>query len=161
MRPAVFSAVLEQLAHAAARLWLDQLDDRPGELLGQVVDDRGGVVGRNLLNEAGDVLGGAVAEQLGGSRRLHLGQRLHRQARMALDEDRKSGAALLIRELGEQLRKVGGVLLLEQIQQVGGRANPEEPLDRVEDDVESALSRHDGRIGRFLNYSFYMGIHAI
>ena len=45
-------------------------------------------------------------------------------------------------ELAEDLREVGGVLLLQQIQQVGGRTDAQQSLDRVEDEIDSSLRRH-------------------
>ena len=47
-----------------------------------------------------------------------------------------------VEERAEDLRQVGRMLLLQQVQQIGRRANAEQPLDRVEDDVNSALRSH-------------------
>ena len=47
--------------------------------------------------------------------------------------------ALGFEERAEHLREVGGMLLLKQVQQVGGGADAEQPLDRVEYDINSAL----------------------
>ena len=35
------------------------------------------------------------------------------------------------------------MLLLQQVQQVGGRTNAQQSLDRVEDEIDSSLRRHD------------------
>ena len=50
--------------------------------------------------------------------------------------------AILLAELGEDLREVGGVLLVQEIDEVRRRANAEQALDGIEDDVNLAL-RHD------------------
>jgi hypothetical protein len=49
--------------------------------------------------------------------------------------------AVLVGQLGEHLREVGGVLLLEQIDEVRRRAYTKETLDGIDDDIEPAL-RH-------------------
>ena len=73
-----------------------------------------------------------------------LAQRFHRQLAVALDQQREGGLPILVAELGEDLREVGGMLLLEQIDEVRRRADAQEALDRVEDDIELAL-RHRNR----------------
>ena len=45
----------------------------------------------------------------------------------------------LSRKLGEELREVGGMLLLEQVDEVRRRPHAQEALDGVEHDVELAL----------------------
>src|SRR5688572_21208941 len=54
----------------------------------------------------------------------------------------KDRLAVLVRQLAEDLREVGGVLLLKEVQEVGGRTNTQQPLDRVEDEINSALRHH-------------------
>ena len=72
----------------------------------------------------------------------HLADRFHRQARVALDEDVEDGLPLVVEQRSEDLREVGGMLLLQQIQQVGGRTNAQQSFDRVEDDINSARRSH-------------------
>ena len=42
----------------------------------------------------------------------------------------------------EDLREVGRMLLLQQVEQIGRGAHPQQPPDRIEDEIDSALSRH-------------------
>ena len=69
-------------------------------------------------------------------------ERFHRELAVALDEEREGGVTILVAELGEDLREVGRVLLLQQIDEVRRRADAQQALDRVEDDVNLAL-RHE------------------
>ena len=54
----------------------------------------------------------------------------------------KVGLALLVGKFAEDLGEIGGMLLLQQVQQVGGRTNAQQSLDRVEDEIDSPLRRH-------------------
>jgi len=56
----------------------------------------------------------------------------------------EAGVAVAVGEFLEDLREVRGMLLLQQIQQVGGRPDAQETPDGVEDEVDSALRRHGG-----------------
>ena len=136
--------VLEQVADVGAgRLLLHQLQHRGRELFRQVVDDRRHVVGRQLLRELDDLLGGAAGEQRRARLRPELAQGLHRQPAVAFDEQGERRAAILVGQLGEELRQVGGVLLLEQIDEVRRRPHALEALDGVEHDVELALGHRN------------------
>ena len=64
---------------------------------------------------------------------------LHRQAAVALDEQRERGVAVLVGKLGEELREIGGMLLLQQVDEIRGRPHALEALHRVEHDIELAL----------------------
>jgi hypothetical protein len=47
--------------------------------------------------------------------------------------------AVFFGQLGKQLREVSRVLLLEQVDQIGGGPHPLEAFHRVENDIELAL----------------------
>ena len=66
----------------------------------------------------------------------------HRQARIALDEHVERSLAIALDEVREDLGEIGRVLLLEQVHQVRGGPHAEQPLHRIEDDVEFALDTH-------------------
>src|SRR5213592_3472717 len=61
---------------------------------------------------------------------------------MAIGEQAETGFAVSIGQFTENLREVGGMLLLQQVQQIGGRADAQEASDGVEDEVDSARRRH-------------------
>ena len=90
-------------------------------------------------SELDDLFGGAVGEELGARLGTELAQAFHREPAVALGEQGERGLPVLVGELGEQLREVGRVLLLEQVHQVGGRPHALEALHRVEHDIELAL----------------------
>ena len=71
-----------------------------------------------------------------------LAERLHREPAVALDEQGERRLAVLVGQLAEDLREVGGVLLLEQVEQVRRRTDAQQALDRVEDEIDSSLRRH-------------------
>ena len=79
------------------------------------------------------------ASRRGAGLGTELAERLHREAAVALGEQREGGVAVLVGELRKQLREVGRVLLLKQVDQVGGRPHALEALHRVEHDIELAL----------------------
>ena len=54
-----------------------------------------------------------------------------------------AACAILVGQLAEDLREVGRMLLLQQVQQVGGGADAQQALDRVEHDVEFALGHRN------------------
>ena len=68
-----------------------------------------------------------------------------RQPAVALDQERERGLPVLVAELGEDLREIGRMLLLEQIDEVRRRAYAEEAFDGVQHDIELAL-RHGSRV---------------
>ena len=70
-----------------------------------------------------------------------LAQRLHREPAVALDQQRERRLPILVGELGEHLREVRRMLLLQQIDEVRRRAYAQEAFDGVEHDIELAL-RH-------------------
>ena len=96
-------------------------------------------------SELDDLFGGAVGEQRGARFGTELAQRLHRQPAVALDEQRERGLPILLGELGEELREVGRVLLLEQVDQVRRRPHAHEALHGVEHDIELALGHRSIR----------------
>jgi hypothetical protein len=51
--------------------------------------------------------------------------------------------AIFFRQLREQLREVGRVLLLQQVHQVGGRPHAHEALHGVEHDIKLALGHKE------------------
>ena len=59
-----------------------------------------------------------------------------------VDEQVERAVAVLVRELVQDLGEVGGTLFLEEIQEIGGRTNPLQSLDRVEHHVDSAMEGH-------------------
>src|SRR5206468_11021550 len=76
-----------------------------------------------------------------------LGDGLHSQAAVALGEEAERRFAFLVGQLAEDLREVGGMLLLQQVQQVSGRTNAQQSLDRVEHEIDSSLRRHVDLVG--------------
>ena len=68
-------------------------------------------------------------QQRGAGLGAELGDGLHRQAAVALGEQRERGLAILVVQLAEDLGEVGRMLLLQQVQQVGGRTNAQQSLD--------------------------------
>ncbi len=81
------------------------------------------------MEELGDVVGGAPGQELGARFRPHLADGFHRQLGLAFDEQREDGRPLGIEERAENLGEIRGVLLLQQIQQVGRRADAQQPFD--------------------------------
>ena len=63
------------------------------------------------------------------------------QPAVAFNQEREHGLPILVAELGEDLREVGRMLLLEQIDEVRRRAYAKEAFDGVQHDIELAL-RH-------------------
>ena len=135
--------VLEQLGDAAAGFRPDQLEHRARQLFGQVIDQGRRVVGRNLLEQARDLLGRSQREQFGAFLRTDLAQRLHRELAVLLDEDVERGVPFAVRQLGENLREVGGMLLLKKVQQVRRRPHAQQTTNGFEDEIDSALCCHD------------------
>ncbi len=101
------------------------------------------VVRGQFLGELDDLLGGAAGEQLRAGFGPELAQRLHRQPAVAFDEQGERRAAILVGKLGEELRQIGRVLLLEQVDEVRRRPHALEALDGVEHDVELALGHRN------------------
>ena len=134
--------VFEQVADFVARAFLDQLEDGGRQRFGQVVDDRRGVVRRQVVQQAGDLFGRPIGEERRAPFGPELAERLHRELAVALDEERERGVAILLAELGEDLREVGGMLLVQQVDEIRRRADANQALDRIEDDVNLAL-RHE------------------
>ena len=147
--------VLEEVLDHARLLRTHQVENGGRELLRQVVDQGSRIVGGDFLGELGDLLGGPggkqrgarlraeLRDQHGSGFRTQLAQRLHGEPVVALNEHGKRRYAIAVRELTKNLREVGGMLLLEEIQQVGDGTNAEQPLDRVEDEIDSTLRRHE------------------
>ena len=90
MRPAVFSGYSSSSPTSApAGFFCISSRTCGGELLGQVIDDGRRIVGRQLLRQLDDLLGRSPGEQRGGSLRPQLAEGFHRQAAVALDQERK------------------------------------------------------------------------
>ena len=141
MRPAVCSSYSSRSPTSSPGRFSISSRTAADERLRQVVDDRGGVVRRQVVEEAGDLLGRAIGEQRGAPFGPELAERFHRQLAVALDEEREGGAAILLAELGEDLGEVGGMLLVQEIDEVRRRAEAHQAPDGIEDDVNLAL-RH-------------------
>ena len=94
------------------------------------------------MEQAGDLFSGAIGEERRAPLGPELAEGLHRKLAVALEEQRERGDAVLLAELGEDLREIGGVLLVEQVDEVRGCAKADEPLDGIENDVNLAL-RHE------------------
>ena len=138
--------VVEQALDLARLAAPHQLEHLVGQLLGQVIDQRRGVVGGDLLHQLGDLLGRAAGQQRRAALGAQLAGALHRQLGLAIDQHREGGLALALEQLAEDLAEVGRMLLLEQVQQVGGGADPQQALDGVEHDVNSSLRCHDSDV---------------
>ena len=78
--------VLEQVLDDARLLRAHQVEDGRRQLFRQVVDQGGGVVGRDLLRELGDLFGRPGGQQRRAGFRAELGDRLHREAAVALGQ---------------------------------------------------------------------------
>ena len=87
------------------------------------------VVGFNLLGELGNLLCRPGREKRRARLRTQLGNRLHRKAAISFDEQAERRLAVAVGELAEDLREVGRMLLLQQIQQVSGRTDAQQSLD--------------------------------
>jgi hypothetical protein len=61
---------------------------------------------------------------------------------MSLHQRGEDRQAVMVVQLLEDLRQIRRMLLLQQVQQVVGRTNPEQALDRVEHDFVPAEGRH-------------------
>ena len=136
-------AVFEQAFDLARFAAAHQLQDLGRQLLRQVIDQRRRVIRWNFLQQLGNFFSGSPGQQLGALFGAHFADGFHGQPAAALHEERKHGLALGVEERAEHLREVRGMLLLKQVQQVGGGADAEKPLDGVEYDVNSALRSHD------------------
>ena len=138
-RPVV---VLEKLLDLLRFPLAHEVEDARGQLLGQPVDERRRVVRLQLRKEARQLLGRAVAEQPRPDLAVELDDRLHRKAAVVLDQGGEGGPALQGRQLAEDLGQVRRMLLPQDVQQVGGRADALQPLDGIQYDVDSAAVRH-------------------
>ena len=85
-----------------------------------------------------------VGQERGARLGPELGNRLHGEPAVTVRQQVEAGVAVAVGEFLENLRQVGRVLLLQQVQQIGGRPDAQETPDGVEDEVDSALRRHDG-----------------
>ena len=81
------------------------------------------------MEQLGDVVSGSPGEELGARFRPHLTDGLHRQLGLAFDEQREDRRPLGVEQGAEDLSEVRGMLLLQQIQQIGRRANAQQPFD--------------------------------
>ena len=138
--------VLEQLADVAAgRTLLHQLEHGGRQLLGQVVDERRRVVGRHLLHELARSprrsARRAARAPASGPSSLSASIASGCSARRAARTRRGDPFG----QLGEDLREVGGMLLLQQIDEVRRRAHAQQALHRVEHDVELALGHQQSQ----------------
>ena len=129
MRPAVCSAYSSRFSTTPDSFGPHQVEDGGRQLLRQVVDQRGGIVGGDLLRELGDLFGRAGGQQRRTGLGPELGDGLHRQTAVALGEQAERRLAILFGKVAEDLGEVGGMLLLQQVQQVGGRTDAQQSLD--------------------------------
>ena len=134
--------VFEQVLDLARFLAAHQFEHGRRQLFGQVVDDGRRVVGGQLLDELGDLFGRAAREQLRARLGAELAEGLHGEPAVAFDEHGERGQAIAFGKLAENLREVGGMLFLQEIRQVGRRANPEQALHRVQDEIDLPLRWH-------------------
>ena len=142
--------VFEQLADIpTSGTLLHLLEHGAGELLGQIVDECRGVVRGEILDELDDLVSRAIGQQAGARFGTELARAFHRESAVALDEQRERRLAILVAELGEELREVGGMLLLQQVDQVGGRPHALEALHRIEHDIELALGHWQSNRARW------------
>jgi hypothetical protein len=93
-----------------------------------VIDQNGRVIRGDLLDESGNLFCRPQRQQLGAALRAQFAEGLDGELRIALDQDVERCVALALREFGEDLRQVRGVLLLQQIQQIRRRAHAQQAL---------------------------------
>ena len=115
--------------HRAGRAVLHQLQNGGRQLLREVVDQGSRVVGRNLLRELGDLFGGTSGEQRGTVLRTQFRHRLHGQTTVPIGQHRECGFTFLVLQLAKDLREVGRMLFLKEIQEIGGRTNTQQSSD--------------------------------
>ncbi len=121
--------VLEEVFDDLGLFRPHQVEHGGRQVFRQVIDQRRGVVGLDLLRQARDLFGRTGGEKRCAGFSADLRQRLHRQAAVALDEQRERRFAVLVGQFGEHLCEIGRVLLLQQIDQVGRGANAQQSLD--------------------------------
>ena len=143
MRPAVCSSYSSRSPTSSPGPFPDQLEHGGRDGLGQVVDDRRRIVGRQIVQEPRDVLGRSIGQQRRAPLRAQLAQRFHRELAVAIDQEGEGGVPVLFAEIAEDLREIGGVLLVEQVDEIRRRAEANQALHRIEDDVNLALRHRD------------------
>jgi hypothetical protein len=67
-----------------------------------------------IVEEAGDVFRGAIGQRRGAPLGPELAEGLHRRACCCARRASRRRRAILLAELGEDLREVGGMLLLQE-----------------------------------------------
>jgi hypothetical protein len=92
------------------------------------------------VEHPGDFFRGTIGQERGAGFGPQFAEGLHGELAVAFDEEREGGGAILFTELGEDLREVGGVLLLEQIDEIRRCAESDQALDGIEYDVNFPLS---------------------
>ena len=125
--------VFEQVADAAAGLRPNQLEHHRAQVGSQPFEQRRRIVGRDFLNELGDLLGRSPRQELGALLGAELAQRFHAEPAVLLDDDVERGVALAFGKLGKDLGQIGGMLFLEQVQEIGGRAHAQQSAHRLDD----------------------------
>src|SRR5207253_7865101 len=138
----------EQVLDLAGFLPAHQVKNRGLQLFRQVIDNGRRIVRRNQLDELGDLFRRPAGQQRGARFGTQLAERFHGEPAVALDEDGKRRYAIAVRELTKNLREVGGMLLLEKIEEIGRGANSEQALYRIQDDVAFPLRRHSGTLAQ-------------
>ena len=108
--------VFEQVLDLAGFLPAHQVKNRGLQLFRQVIDNGRRIVRRNQLDELGDLFRRPAGQQRGARFGTQLAERFHGEPVVALDEDGKRRYAIAVRELTENLREIGGMLLLEKIE---------------------------------------------
>ena len=118
-----------------------QIKYRGRQFFGQVVDQRRRIVRWQFLDELGDVFGRAPSEELCTRLGGELAEGFHREAAVSFDQNGKRGEAIALLEFTKYLGQVGGMLLLEEIREIGRGAYPKEAFDRILNEIDS-LRRH-------------------
>jgi hypothetical protein len=127
----------EEIARLAQEIPSDDaaalIDYLPEELSAAVLDlmrpKESGVVGRNLLRQPGDLFRRTGRQQRCARLGAKLRDGLHGEASVALGQQAERRLALFLDKLAEDLGQIGGMLLLQQVQQVSGRTNAQQSLD--------------------------------
>ena len=108
--------VFEQVLDLAGFLPAHQVQNRGLQLFRQEIDNGRRIIRWNQLDELGDLFRRTPGKQHGARFGTQLAERFHGEPAVALDEHGKRRDATAVRELTENLREVGGMLLLEKVE---------------------------------------------
>ena len=143
MRPAVCSAILEQVLDFARLLPAHQLEHRGRQLFRQVVDQGRRVVRRQLLDELGDLFGRPAGQQLRARLGPELAERLHRQPAVALDQHGEHRDAARVSGSSPKIcARSAGCCFWSRFDRLAVAPTLQKALDRVEDEIDLPLRRH-------------------